>query len=94
MFTDENLNLDTLLIQVRNQLTPKWYQFGVAAGIPTDILSKCSNYPPEECIVEVLDYWLRKSGQSRKKWSDVASILKQIDLQQLANEILKLYDTI
>ena len=84
------LNLDTLLIQVRDQVTPLWYEFGVAAGVPIDTLNKCLNCTPEESIVEVLDYWLR---QSKKTWRDVACILNEIHIQELAETILKVYDT-
>ena len=87
---DKYLNLDTLLNQVRGQVTPLWQEFGVAAGVPMDTLNKCLNCTPEESIVEVLDYWLR---QSKKTWRDVAYILNQIHLQELAETILKVYDT-
>ena len=87
---DKYLNLDTLLIQVRCQVTPLWHEFGVAAGVPMDILNKCLNYTPEESIVEVLDYWLRQGG---KTWRDVARVLNEIHLQQLAEKVLKVYDT-
>ena len=87
---DKYLNLDTLLIQVRYQVTPLWHEFGVAAGVPIDMLNKCLNCTPEESIVEVLDYWLR---QGEKTWRDVASVLNEIHLQDLAKKILKVYDT-
>ena len=88
--TDKYLNLDTLLIQVRCQVTPLWHEFGVAAGMPVDTLNKCFNCTPEERIVEVLDYWLRQGG---KTWKDVARVLNEIHLQELAVKILKIYDT-
>ena len=90
MLLDKYLNLDTLLIQVRCQVTPLWYEFGVAAGVPMDTLNKCFNCTPEESIVEVLDYWLRQGG---KTWRDVACVLNEIHLQELSKKILKVYDT-
>ena len=37
----------------------KWYQFGVAAGMLKDALDKIAEQcPPDECIVEMLDYKL------------------------------------
>ena len=78
------------MIQVRHQATPLWYEFGVAAGVPMDTLNKCLNCTPEEGIVEVLDYWLRQGG---KTWKDVARVLNEIHLQELAEKILKVYDT-
>ena len=42
--------------------------------------------------MEMLDYWLRNS-EKKKTWKDVAQVLKQINLGQLANEIEKVYKT-
>ena len=53
------MDLDNLLINLRSEVTPKWHQFGVAVGMSEEILKKYFNYSPEECIVEVFDYWLR-----------------------------------
>ena len=71
-------------------MTPLWHEFGVAAGVPIDTLSKCLNCTPEESTVEVLDYWLR---QSNKTWRDVARVLNEIHLRELAEKILTVYDT-
>ena len=76
-FTDKSLNLDNLLIQIRCQVTPKWYQFGLAVGINKETLDEFSNFPPEECIVEMLDLWLRTSEKA-VTWRDVADALKKI----------------
>lgn len=82
-----NINLDNLLIQLRPQVTPKWYQFGEAAGIQKDTLdSFAKQCSPEDCIVEVMDYWLRRHVRE-PTWTDVANILKLINLPQLASEI-------
>ena len=88
--TDEHLNLDNLLIQLRPHITSKWYEFGVAIGVTKEVLDKCSGYPPEECIVEVLDYWLRTT---RRTWKDVAEGLHTIGFENLADKILKVYKT-
>ena len=88
----DSLNLDTLLIQVRGAVTPHWYQLGQALDVSKDVLDRCSNYPPEESIVEVLDQWLR-NFPGRPTWRDVANALRKIDLQQLANDIEMVYVT-
>ena len=62
----------------------------MAAGVPMDTLNKYFNCTPEESIVEVLDYWLRQGG---KTWRDVAHVLSEIHLQELAEKILRIYDT-
>ena len=88
-----DINLDNLLIQLRPQVASKWYQFGESAGIQKEVLEgflkSCS---PEDCIVEMLDYWLRKSA-NKPTWRDVAGVLKLIKLSQLANNIERVYVT-
>ena len=89
---DKTLNLDTLLIQIRHEVTPKWYQFGLAIGINKEILDEFSNFTPEECIVEVSDLWLRTSVTTLT-WRDVADALKETGCHRLAEKILKVYKT-
>ena len=96
--SNDSLNLDTLLIQLRSEVSLKWREFGLAVGLAEDLLDKYSTYPPEECIVEVLDVWLRNyncgntdASMIRKPtWRDVARALREIELHQLANSILSL----
>ena len=89
---DDSLNLNTLLIQVRGAVTSRWYQLGQALEVSKDVLDKCSNYPPEESIVEILDQWLR-NFPGRPTWRDVANALRRIGLQKLANDIEMVYET-
>ena len=95
--SNDSLDLDTLLIQLRSEVTHKWREFGLAVGLAEDLLDKYSKYPPEECIVEVLDVWLRSydsnTGSMTRKptWKDVAKALRDIELHQLANNILSRY---
>ena len=89
---DQLLNLDNLLIQIRHEVTPKWYQFGLAIGINKETLDEFSNFPPEECIVEVSDLWLRTSVTTLT-WRDVADALKETGCHRLAEKILKVYKT-
>lgn len=79
-------------MQIRQQVTPKWYQFGLAVAINKETLDEFSNFPAEECIVEMLDLWLRTSERAIT-WRDVADALKQIGLYQLAERTLKAYKT-
>ena len=80
------------MLQIRQQVTLKWYQFGLAVDIKKETLDEFSNFPPEECIVEMLDLWLRTSEKA-VTWRDVADALKQIGLYQLAERTLKAYKT-
>ena len=80
--TDESLSvsLDNLLIQLRPQVGPKWYQFGQAAGIEKEVLDKFTQQcSPKDYIIEMLDYWLRRQ-EIPPTWKDVAKILKEINL--------------
>ena len=74
-------------------MIPKWYQFGEVVGIEKEVLdyfaSKC---PPDECIVEMLDFWLR-NHKEQVTWKEVARALKAINLQQLALDIENIYTT-
>lgn len=90
--THNACSLDNLLIQLRSEVTPYWYQFGTVIGVNEETLKEYSSYPPEECIVEVLDYWLIHHP-SKPTWKDVAIVLKEIKLHQLAENILKVYET-
>ena len=89
---DNSLNLDTLLIQIRGAVTSRWYQLGEALEVDKDVLDKCTNYPSEESIVEILDQWLR-NFHGRPTWRDIATALRKIGLQQLANDIEMVYET-
>ena len=95
-YTDNNcppLNLDSLLVQLRPQVGPKWYQFGEAAGIENNILDKfAAQCLPEDCIVELFDYWLRNSAE-KPTWGDIARILKTIGLTELGLNIESVYKT-
>ena len=92
MYTDNTLNLDTLLIQVKAAATSRWYQLGEALGIQKESLDRYSSRSPEESILEMLDQWLR-NGPRKPTWRDVADALKKIGLEQLASDIEKAYET-
>lgn len=90
--TDDCLNLDSLLIQLRSEVTPKWYQFGEAIGVGKKVLDKCVKYSPEESIVEILDKWLRNHA-GHPTWREVAEALRCIGSKQLAFDIEQVYET-
>ena len=88
---DESLNLDSLLIQLRAQVTQKWYQFGAAVGVPNDLLQHYSSYPADEGLIKVLNYWL--NNHQTPTWRDVAKVLHDIELHELAESIMNVYQT-
>ena len=91
-YSDTLLNLDSLLIQLQAEVTPKWYQFGEIAGVDKGTLNKYTEYPDNQCIIEVLDCWLR-NHTGKPTWREVAEILRGIDLQKLASNIERVYET-
>ena len=95
VYADDDLefNLDALLVQLREQVTPKWYQFGLTAGVKEEVLDNfAKNCTPDNCIVEMLDHWLR-NYKEKPTWRRVINILKAINLQQLAVDIEQVYIT-
>ena len=51
------------------------------------------NCKTEDCIVEMLDYWLRNHDTGKPTWRDVAQVLREIDLGRLADDIECVYST-
>ena len=79
------MDLDSLLIVLKQKLTPKWYDFGLVVGVPQDLMDSYSGYPSDQCLTEVLDYWLRHHAGTMK-WAEVADALKAVKLNQLAEK--------
>ena len=81
------VTLDTLLTLLREKIDPKWREFGEAVGIDDAVLDSIEKTTfSDNCIVEVLDYWLKYSD-GRPTWKDVAEALYDIDLEELAMDI-------
>ena len=91
---DHNINLDTLLIQLKPAVlhSDKWYQFGKALGTKKELLEKCTQLQPDQSLVQILDDWLRNhSGQP--SWNEIAEALTEIGLEQHALDIKSVYET-
>ena len=91
-FVDSLLNLDNLLIQIKQDATQVWYQLGEALGIEKKILEKFTTYSPEESIIEMFDYWLRNHS-GKPTWKEIAEALRKIRLHKLASGIEMIYKT-
>ena len=83
------VDLDSLLMLLKEELAPKWYDFGLVVGVPQELMDSYSGYPPDQCLTEVLDYWLRQHP-GEMKWTEVADALKAVQLNQLAEKAQKL----
>ena len=63
-------NLNNLVYTLRGHISFQWYSFGLAIGVPKQILNQLEDYTDEECLVEVLDYWLRHHP-GKPTWQEV-----------------------
>ena len=72
----ESLNLDNLLIYLRDQINTQWYQFGLVLGVPKVVLEQLKDYPQDQSLVEMLDYWLNRHDQP--SWKDIRIAMKEI----------------
>ena len=89
---NHEVNLDFLLILLKEELTPRWYEFGLVVGVPKDILDGYLGYPSDQCLIELLDYWLRHHpGQLSGR--EVAQALREIKFYQLAEKALQISKT-
>ena len=74
---------------LKDDLAPKWYDFGLVVGVPKELTDSYSGYPPDQCLTEILDYWLRHH-ESQVMWTEVAHALKAVELNDLAGKVLQL----
>ena len=85
------MDLDTLLIILKEELAPRWYDFGLVVGVPKELMDSYTGYPSDQCLTEVLDYWLRHHSHAQTDqvtWTDVAHALRAIKLNELAEKVL------
>ena len=88
---DESLDLDSLLIKLHGRVDIRWYALGTAIGIPTEFLDSLKSYPDQECMVEMLDYWLRHHPD-QPTWKEIADAVEDIHDYNLAKSIKGVYD--
>ena len=60
-------------------------------GHPKEMLGQLSDYSNEDCLVEILDYWL-KHHPDQPTWKEVADALEEMQDYELAESILQIYD--
>jgi hypothetical protein len=54
----------------------QWYQFGIAIGVPRDVLEMLKGYDEEQCMIELADYWLR-NHPAKPTWSEICNAAKK-----------------
>ena len=83
LLIEEQLDLDRLLMKLRGRVDAKlWFQFGMAIGVPTDVLETLKGYDEEECMIELADYWLR-NHPAKPTWSEICNAAKKFANQNL-----------
>ena len=63
----------------------------MAIGIPLVFLRKLEGYPNEDCIVEMVDYWLRNRFD-QPTWKEMADAIEEIQDYELAKSIKGVYE--
>ena len=93
--TDDSLDvtLNRLVVLLREKVGRKWRDLGEAIDIDDVVLDSIARTCfPENCIVEVLDYWLKYTDE-RITWREVAYVLKSINFHELALDVVQIYKT-
>ena len=74
-----HLDLNSLLHRLKGDvvaINSQWYLFGLSIGVPQDFLEKLKEYPENDRLVEVLDYWLRHHSQPT--WKEILDARKNL----------------
>ena len=87
---DEYLDLESLLTKLQGKIKNQWYHFGLAIGVPNNALDQLYSHSEDDCLVEVLDYWL-KNHPDQPTWKELADAVADLQDYELANSILKVY---
>jgi hypothetical protein len=69
----------SLVDALRGQVSSKWYTFGLALGVPKQLLNQLEHHSDEECLIEVLDYWL-KHHPGKPTWKEIMDAKNRIVL--------------
>ena len=77
---------ESLLTKLRGKIKSQWYHFGV----PNNALDQLHSHSEDDCLVEVLDYWL-KNHPDQPTWKELADAVADLQDYELANSILKIY---
>ena len=67
----------SLVCVLRGQVSSKWYIFGLALGVPKQFLNQLKCDSDEECLGEVLDYWL-KQHPGKPTWQEIMDAKNRI----------------
>ena len=86
-----------MLVKLHGRVDTQWFVLGIALGtalgIPTEFLDslKSYNYLDQDCMVEMLDYWLR-NHPDQPTWKEIADAIEDIHDYLLAKSIKAVYN--
>ena len=80
-------------MKLNGRVNTEWYEFGMALGISTEFLGTLISYPDMECMVELVDYWLR-NHPDRPTWKEIVDALEEIHYYDVASSIKGIYGSI
>lgn len=69
--------MENILVHLRGRVTFKWYKFGIALGVPSEVLEQHEGSLDKDALTEVLKYWL-ENHSSEPTWKEVSSALQDI----------------
>ncbi len=76
---DQPPDLNNLLSRLQNEVpNSQWYQFGLALGVPKEILDQIEEHAGDNCLTELLDYWLN-NHKGQPSWREVDEAQRRID---------------
>lgn len=70
-------DLTSLLCHFQRQASIEWYPLGLAFGVPEDCLEELKQYTEEQCLIEVLKYWLR-NHYGQPTWQEVEKVEEKV----------------
>jgi hypothetical protein len=71
------VNLKRLLEKLQGQISKQWYQLGLTLGLPMDVLEGFNLYSEDDCLVEVLEYWL-KHHPGKPTWQEITDAQNKV----------------
>jgi uncharacterized protein (DUF2236 family) len=61
-------------------------------AVPKEVMDGYVGYPSDQCLIEVLDYWLRHHP-GQLMWEEVAQALREMKHYQVAEKALQISTT-
>ena len=74
------VNLKRLLEKLQGQISKQWYQLGLTLGLPMDVLEGFNLYSEDDCLIEVLDYWLKHHPAGKPTWQEITDAQKKVEI--------------